>query len=391
MQLINVPSTIMVLNPNELTSHPRNDYFFPAVADDEEFLTSVRERGIIDMPLVSSTGVIVSGHRRVRAAITCGYEQIQCQVRDYDNDDMMLYDLLASNVMSRGGLSGLPVYQQARVLNELRRLYGNRGHGVSEDSKRSPIGMYRNINDMCEDLHTSRSAVGRLDKLAALDDQVGNEIGNRVSASGLIAIASLPAEQQREVADAVPEGDDKVSEAKIKELIQTVRDKDAEIERLNAEASEFEDRLERMVQRCDALEEGRGGDDVESIVQMQEEIRKYKISIAQLKDHLREKNKALSEIPELRQKIVELEDKLPEDPDAQANEMQRLQEENKALQAKVRELSSIDNACKTMSNAKEALQSMMKGIVSSELKQRAAEVDTAIANFVYTAGRLRVA
>ena len=71
--------------------------------------------------------------------------------------------------------------------------------------------------------------------------------------------------------------------------------------------------------------------------------------------------------------------------------MQRLQEENKALQAKVRELSSIDNACKTMSNAKEALQSMMKGIVSSELKQRAAEVDTAIANFVYTAGRLRVA
>lgn len=391
MQLINVPSVIMVLDPLKLTPHPRNEYFFPPIADDEDFLTSVRERGIIDMPLVSSGGMIVSGHRRIRAAITCGFAQIQCQVREYDNDDMMLYDLLASNVMSRGGLSGLPVFQQARVLNELRRLFGNRGQGATAGSNLSPIGMYRNISDMCEELGTSRSAVGRLDKLANLDDEVGNEIGNRVSTAGLVAIAALPTDQQKEVASAVPEGDGKIAEERIRELVQTVRDKDAEIERLTNEANDFEERLERMVQRCDALEESRGADDIESIVSMQEEIRKYRISIAQLKDHLREKNKALSELPELRQKIDELKSKLPDDPEAQKNEMLRLQEENKRLQAKVRELSNIDNVRNTMSSAKETLQSMMRGIVSVELKERAADIDKAIANFVVAADRLKIA
>ena len=68
------------ININELKPHPRNNEFFDDLTGEKwnEFLESIKSRGVIEPIVTTQDNVIVSGHQRVRACKELGISQIRC-------------------------------------------------------------------------------------------------------------------------------------------------------------------------------------------------------------------------------------------------------------------------------------------------------------------------
>lgn len=122
------------INVSELKVHPRNDYFFDDIQGDnwKDFLKSINERGVIEPIVVTQDLVIVSGHQRVRACKELGKELIMTDMRNYQNDDDILRDLIDTNLKQRGIGNPNPI-KLGRCIIELERIYGI-GHGGDRKS-----------------------------------------------------------------------------------------------------------------------------------------------------------------------------------------------------------------------------------------------------------------
>ena len=113
------------ININELKPHPRNNEFFDDMTNEKwnEFLESVKLRGVIEPIVITQDKVIVSGHQRVRAFKELGIPTIESEIRIYDSDDEVLLDLLESNIRRRGEIGG-SAKKVGKRIKELERLYG---------------------------------------------------------------------------------------------------------------------------------------------------------------------------------------------------------------------------------------------------------------------------
>lgn len=128
-------------NVDELKPHPRNNEFFDDMTGEkwEEFLESIRTRGVVEPIVITPDKVIVSGHQRVRACKELGIKTVMCDVHTYDNEDQILQDLIETNIRQRGTIGG-SARKEGRRIQELERLYGIRHGG---DRKSNP-----NISDL---------------------------------------------------------------------------------------------------------------------------------------------------------------------------------------------------------------------------------------------------
>lgn len=88
------------ININELKPHPRNNEFFDDMSGDKwnDFLDSVKSRGIIEPIVIAHDKMIVSGHQRVRACKELGINTVMCDVHTYENDDDIFLAMLYSNI-----------------------------------------------------------------------------------------------------------------------------------------------------------------------------------------------------------------------------------------------------------------------------------------------------
>lgn len=400
MQLIGSPSTVVVVNPSTLKEHPKNAYYFPDVSvdEDEKFLESIRSRGIISMPIVSEDGTIISGHRRIRAAIKCGFDQVQCQQRHYDNDDMMLYDLLASNVMSRGGLGALyaisPV-KASRITVEFARLYGNlRDYNGSVES---PIGEKKTRGEMVDDLGISRTTVCRALTIGKVSDDVADALDGHVSAGAIERVGQLLNEdQQRMLLKILPENYDKLTTQQFQCVIDTIIGYADEIKALNEDVDELESKLERQVRKVAKLEEmnAPNANLDEEITRRQEaevERNKLRATVADLRIRLskaeREQDDLQSlhdELEEARQKIEELESREPETVEVEVfpDDYYAIKEENETLHKKILNLTKMDSvAWFAMANI-QSLKDLAAGVDSPELNTQMKQVETAMHGLV---------
>lgn len=110
---------------DELKPHPRNNEFFDDVNGEkwQEFLTSIKTRGVIEPIVITPDKVIVSGHQRVRACQELGIPTIMCDVHTYDNEDQILQDLIETNIRQRGDVGG-SAKKVGKRIKELERIYG---------------------------------------------------------------------------------------------------------------------------------------------------------------------------------------------------------------------------------------------------------------------------
>lgn len=120
------------INVNELKSHPRNNEFFDDMSGEkwQEFLDSIKARGVIEPIVITPDKVIVSGHQRVRACKELGIKTVMCDVHTYDNEDQILQDLIETNIRQRGDVGG-SAKKVGKRIKELERIYGIR-HGAQE-------------------------------------------------------------------------------------------------------------------------------------------------------------------------------------------------------------------------------------------------------------------
>lgn len=126
------------INVDELKPHPRNNEFFDDMTGEkwEEFLESIKTRGVVEPIVITPDKVIFSGHQRVRACKELGIQTVMCDVHTYDNEDQILQDLIETNIRQRGKID-VSSKKEGRIFRELERIYGiqhggNRGNQYTE-------------------------------------------------------------------------------------------------------------------------------------------------------------------------------------------------------------------------------------------------------------------
>lgn len=91
---------IQLIGISELSAHPKQIEIYGDEEPDEDFLTSVKEVGIITPLIISENGnsfTIVSGHRRFRHAKILGLKELPCIIRSYNSEEEMELHFLLSN------------------------------------------------------------------------------------------------------------------------------------------------------------------------------------------------------------------------------------------------------------------------------------------------------
>lgn len=168
----NISGNRVIVDISSLIPHPRNEYFFDDMSGDnwDTFVDSVRERGVITPITVtkdtkSDYYVIVSGHQRVRACQKLGIPQIKAEIREYENEDDLLLDLIYTNIRQRGNGNPNQV-KLGRCIKELERIHGVK-QGRGGDTSNSN-GFNCSQEDIAKELHVSVQTLHNYKKLAEM-------------------------------------------------------------------------------------------------------------------------------------------------------------------------------------------------------------------------------
>lgn len=125
----------------KLSVHPKNEYYFDPIEPQkwDDFKESIRTHGLFEAPIVTEDYVIISGENRVKACAELGIDEIEVEVRAFDNDASAIACLIDSNIQQRGVVGGSPV-KLARRIKAMEEINGiskgnnqyNRGESGSE-------------------------------------------------------------------------------------------------------------------------------------------------------------------------------------------------------------------------------------------------------------------
>lgn len=238
------------ININELKPHPRNNDFFDDLTGEKwnEFLESIKSRGVIEPIVTTQDNVIVSGHQRVRACKELGISQVMCDIHFYHNDDEVLQDLIETNIRQRGDIGG-SAKKVGKRIKELERIYG---------IKQGGSGFYGNQHTE-NNLESSNNY-----KTPKTEEALANEIG--------ISVSSL--QNYKQLAEMIPELEDLVDTgivtkttalAIIKELSQ--EDQEKLISSLDTTKRITQKEMQKYIDKIKELEEKPPEKIIETIVQ----------------------------------------------------------------------------------------------------------------------------
>lgn len=229
-------------NITELKPHPRNTEFFDDMSGEKwnEFLESIKARGVIEPIVITQDKVIVSGHQRVRACKELGITKIACDVHHYDSEDEILQDLLETNIRQRGDVGGSAKKVGLRI-KELERIYGIRdgssGKRILEPNnsapKQSDLATQMGIS-----VDTLRNYKTLADMIPELSDLVDTGVVTKTTALALMK--ELPEKEQIELISSLPSGQ-KYTQKQIKEKVDEIKKKaDENMNEVKKKISELE-------------------------------------------------------------------------------------------------------------------------------------------------------
>ena len=130
--------TIQQISVDTLRPHPRNNEFFDDIPPERwsDFVKSIRTSGVIEPVRITQDNVLVSGHQRVKACKELGIVSVPYTQHTYENDDLVLKDLIETNLQQRGVGNTNPV-KFGRCIKELERIYGIQ-HGNNQYVSSTP-------------------------------------------------------------------------------------------------------------------------------------------------------------------------------------------------------------------------------------------------------------
>lgn len=210
---------------DELIPHPQNEFFFDEMEGQKwtEFLQSVKTSGIIEPPVVTSEKVIVSGHQRIRACKEIGIEEVYCEVRTYDDPDMVVKDLIETNIRQRGTIAGSEL-KMGRVWDELKRIYGIR-NGVNQYAERvSHYGEPTTREEAAQKLGKSANTLDRYSELGKMIPELQSilEKGKITATTASNLLVKLSEEEQISLLAKLPAAQ-KFTQAQVQQYIDQIK------------------------------------------------------------------------------------------------------------------------------------------------------------------------
>lgn len=313
-----------ILKIEDLTPHPRNAEFFDDMTGEKwnEFLESVKSRGVIEPIVITPDKVIVSGHQRVRACKELGIDEITCDVHLYNNEDEILQDLLETNIRQRGDVGG-SAKKVGKRIKELERIYGIR-NGSANEKGNNRIGEPNNSVDQKSqhDLATQMGiSVDTLQNYKLLADMIPElsdlvDTGIVTKTTALAIMKELSEEEQIELIDSL-DTTRKITGREIqeyidknKELETANQEKENRINKLNGKINDLDSKVEDLERELEDRPEK-----ITRVIPEDYEKTKSDLSAAQIDYKFLEKqyNAKVKELNELKDQIRAENEKLPEE------------------------------------------------------------------------------
>lgn len=240
---------MQMLEIKDLKPHPKNEELFDDIEGQRwsEFKGSILRRGVVEPIVVTQDLVIVSGHQRVKACKELEIKTIPCRITHYPEfdektdtpkEDMILEDLISTNIMQRG-VGNINPLKMAKCIKELERIKGIK-HGNNQHSRTGKNFPSSNQSDLAEELNISpkhlRNFKSLLNLIPELQDLV--ETGELKASIGYTVLSKLPKEEQEKVIEDL--GQDKLKEMTQKELklyVNKIKELNAELEKTKKEVT----------------------------------------------------------------------------------------------------------------------------------------------------------
>ena len=216
-----------------------------------EFLESVKSRGVIEPIVITPDKVIVSGHQRVRACKELGIDEITCDVHLYNNEDEILQDLLETNIRQRGDVGG-SAKKVGKRIKELERIYGiEHGNNQYGDEKNScPKTQSQLASDMGMDVRTLQNYKLLADMIPELSDLVDTGIVTKTTA--LAIMKELSEEEQLELIDSL-DTTKKITGRQIQEYISKNKELEEQKEKNNSIISALNNQVDELDNQVSSL------------------------------------------------------------------------------------------------------------------------------------------
>ena len=305
-----------ILKIEDLTPHPRNAEFFDDMTGEKwnEFLESVKSRGVIEPIVITPDKVIVSGHQRVRACKELGIDEITCDVHLYNNEDEILQDLLETNIRQRGDVGG-SAKKVGKRIKELERIYGIKEGRPEKLPNNSVVKSQSDIaTQMGISVDTLQNYKLLADMIPELSDLVDTGIVTKTTA--LAIMKELSEEEQIELIDSL-DTTRKITGREIqeyidknKELETANQEKENRINKLNGKINDLDSKVEDLERELEDRPEK-----ITRVIPEDYEKTKSDLSAAQVDYKFLEKqyNAKVKELNELKDQIRAENEKLPEE------------------------------------------------------------------------------
>ena len=286
---------IVELSVSELKPHPKNTDFFADMTGEkwEDFLQSVREAGIRVPLIITPEHVIVSGHQRYHACIALGIDKVPCIIRNYDNEDEIIYDLIQINVQQRNVT--LPICARTgRIIREMERIKGIKPH-VTLTSRAVMSGDgggdIASKADLIEELGITKGTYDRSKALLKLAPEVQNMTDGQIRGNtALEFFKNLTLEQQIEIAQSLSY-QEKYSTKELEAAKKVIEEQKAEIKSKAEEIADIERRLEKQVQKASQYEGTNLDEEIERRLELEGEKKELKAKVAEGEIKLRDARK----------------------------------------------------------------------------------------------------
>lgn len=312
-----------ILKIKDLTPHPRNAEFFDDMTGEKwnEFLESVKSRGVIEPIVITPDKVIVSGHQRVRACKELGIDEITCDVHLYNNEDEILQDLLETNIRQRGDVGG-SAKKVGKRIKELERIYGiqhggDHGNQYTE-AKPNNSDLPKSQSDLATQMRISVDTLQNYKLLAEMIPELSDlvDTGIVTKTTALAIMKELSEEEQIELIDSL-DTTRKITGREIqeyidknKELETANQEKENRINKLNGKINDLDSKVEDLERELEDRPEK-----ITRVIPEDYEKTKSDLSAVQVDYKFLEKqyNAKVKELNELKDQIRAENEKLPEE------------------------------------------------------------------------------
>ena len=87
----------MEMKVADLKPHPKNEEIYGVNEDILDLVEKIKKSGRVHTMTVNSKGVVLAGHRRLKACIELGIETVKAEIIDFDTPEEEIEFIVLSN------------------------------------------------------------------------------------------------------------------------------------------------------------------------------------------------------------------------------------------------------------------------------------------------------